>query len=87
MGKLLRRVPGFALLSLIAVFVLSQSDESSRLAIIKTAFAAGNPPIIIAHVAPSTGRFALHAEADRRGVEMAIEEFNARGLRITTAAN
>lgn len=36
------------------------------------------PPLIIAHVAPSTGRFALHAEADRRGTEMAIEEFNAR---------
>lgn len=37
------------------------------------------PPILIAHVTPSTGRFALHAEADRRGVEMAVEEFNAEG--------
>lgn len=37
------------------------------------------PPIVIAHVAPSTGRFALHAEADRRGAEMAVDEFNARG--------
>jgi branched-chain amino acid transport system substrate-binding protein len=36
-------------------------------------------PIVIAHVAPTTGRFALHAEADRRGADMAIEEFNARG--------
>lgn len=36
-------------------------------------------PIVIAHVAPTTGRFALHAEADRRGAEMAINEFNARG--------
>ena len=36
-------------------------------------------PLIIAHVAPITGRFALHAEADRRGAEMAIEECNARG--------
>lgn len=36
-------------------------------------------PIIVAHAAPSSGRFALHAEADRRGAEMAIEEFNTRG--------
>jgi branched-chain amino acid transport system substrate-binding protein len=36
-------------------------------------------PLVIAHVAPTTGRFALHAEADRRGSEMAIEEFNQRG--------
>jgi branched-chain amino acid transport system substrate-binding protein len=36
-------------------------------------------PLVIAHVAPSTGRFSLHAEADRRGADMAIEEFNARG--------
>lgn len=41
--------------------------------------AAQQPPLLIAHVAPTTGRFALHAEADRRGTEMAIEEFNARG--------
>lgn len=40
---------------------------------------AGDGPIIIAHTSPTTGRFALHAEGDRRGVEMAIEEFNARG--------
>lgn len=37
------------------------------------------PPLVIAHVAPTTGRFALHAESDRRGAEMAIEEANARG--------
>lgn len=37
------------------------------------------PPLVVAHVAPTTGRFALHAEADRRGADMAIEEFNARG--------
>jgi branched-chain amino acid transport system substrate-binding protein len=36
-------------------------------------------PIIIAHTAPTTGRFSLHAESDRRGAEMAIDEFNARG--------
>ncbi|MCX8085510.1 MAG: ABC transporter substrate-binding protein [Rhodocyclaceae bacterium] len=36
-------------------------------------------PIVIAHTTPSSGRFALHAEADRRGVEMAVEEFNAKG--------
>lgn len=37
------------------------------------------PPLLIAHVIPSSGRFATHAEADRRGVQMAIDEFNARG--------
>lgn len=36
-------------------------------------------PILIAHVTPSSGRFATHAEADRRGVQMAIDEFNDRG--------
>lgn len=36
-------------------------------------------PIVIALVSPATGRFAVHAEADRRGTEMAIEEFNSRG--------
>ncbi len=41
--------------------------------------AADADPIIIAHVAPTTGRFALHAESDRRGAEMAIDEFNRRG--------
>jgi len=41
--------------------------------------AATKAPLVIAHVAPTSGRFALHAEADRRGAEMAVEEFNARG--------
>ncbi len=41
--------------------------------------AADKPPVIIAHVSPTTGRFALHAEADRRGVVMAIDEANAEG--------
>jgi branched-chain amino acid transport system substrate-binding protein len=40
---------------------------------------AAPPPILIAHVAPTTGRFAMHAEADRRGTEMAVDEINARG--------
>jgi branched-chain amino acid transport system substrate-binding protein len=39
----------------------------------------GAKPILIAHVAPTTGRFTLHAESDRRGTEMAVDEFNARG--------
>ena len=42
--------------------------------------APSQPPILIAHVAPTTGRFALHAEADRRGVEMAIEDFRTTGV-------
>lgn len=43
--------------------------------------AAAGPanPIVIAHTAPASGRFALHAEADRRGAEMAVEEVNAKG--------
>lgn len=41
--------------------------------------AGAQDPILIAHVAPTTGRFALHAESDRRGAEMAIEEANVRG--------
>lgn len=36
-------------------------------------------PLVIAHVAATSGRFSLHAEADRRGADLAIEEFNARG--------
>jgi branched-chain amino acid transport system substrate-binding protein len=40
---------------------------------------AGAPPIIVAHTSPTMGRFSQHSEADRRGVEMAIEEYNARG--------
>lgn len=39
----------------------------------------GKAPILIAHVAPTSGRFSLHAESDRRGTEMAIDEFNTRG--------
>jgi len=44
-----------------------------------TQAAEHSEPLVIAHVAPTTGRFALHAEADRRGSELAIEEFNRRG--------
>ncbi|HUX89214.1 MAG TPA: ABC transporter substrate-binding protein [Gallionellaceae bacterium] len=79
MKKLLQRVLDFALAGLIFVFMINQSHESFPLPIINSAFGAENPPVVIAHVAPTSGRFALHAEADRRGAEMAIEEFNARG--------
>lgn len=79
MTKLLKRVWGFASVSLISAFILGQSHESSQLLMIGSAFGAEKPPIVIAHVAPTTGRFALHSEADRRGTEMATEEFNARG--------
>ncbi|MGE5465972.1 MAG: ABC transporter substrate-binding protein [Ignavibacteria bacterium] len=41
--------------------------------------APGGAPLMIAHVAPTTGRFSLHSEADRRGVEMAVDEVNAAG--------
>ncbi|MDR3369630.1 ABC transporter substrate-binding protein [Rhodoferax sp.] len=53
---------------------------ASHAGLISVAFGAQpTTPIVIAHVAPTTGRFSLHSEADRRGVEMAIDEFNARG--------
>lgn len=39
----------------------------------------GARPILIAHASPTTGRFAQHSEADRRGVELAIDEYNTRG--------
>ncbi|MDX9995279.1 MAG: ABC transporter substrate-binding protein [Rhodocyclaceae bacterium] len=60
----LRRMCGFFVL----VGLISQAGA-----------AAPSPPILIAHVAPVTGRFALHAESDRRGAELAVDEYNARG--------
>lgn len=41
--------------------------------------ASSKAPILIAHVSPTTGRFAVHSEADKRGAEMAIDEYNAKG--------
>lgn len=66
MKKLLQTVLGFALVGLLSAVNVARG-------------APKDAPIVIAHVAPTTGRFALHAEADRRGADMAIEEFNARG--------
>lgn len=74
-----RRFFRFTLICFISLFILFQLHEPLQSSIISSAFAADKPPIIIAHVAPTTGRFALHSEADRRGAEMAIDEFNARG--------
>lgn len=80
MKKLLRQVLGFALFNLIFTPAIGQVSGLFGLTVINNAFSAEKkPPIIIAHVAPTTGRFSLHAEADRRGAEMAIEEFNANG--------
>ncbi|WP_320034647.1 ABC transporter substrate-binding protein [Halarcobacter sp.] len=42
-------------------------------------FAKEIKPIIIAHVSPSTGRFSIHSEADWRGAQMAVDEFNNSG--------
>lgn len=64
----MKRLIEFALLCLLL------TGSAIRLA----SAAPGSSPIIIAHTAPTTGRFSLHAEADRRGTEMAIDEFNAR---------
>ncbi|MCR6633078.1 MAG: ABC transporter substrate-binding protein [Magnetospirillum sp.] len=54
---------------------------AALLASISPAAPAAEPgaPLIIAHVAPTSGRFALHAESDRRGAEMAIDEANRAG--------
>jgi len=63
-----------------AWFFAGRFSGASGTGVINAAFSAQQAnPIVIAHVAPTTGRFSLHAEADRRGVEMAIDEFNARG--------
>lgn len=78
MQRILQRISGLILASSILIFMLS-SYKPSGLTIVNSAFGAENPPLIIAHVTPSTGRFSLHSEADRRGAEMAIDEFNARG--------
>lgn len=63
---------------LLATWTLGLAAVFSFPGIVAPASAAA-PAIVIAHTAPTTGRFALHAEADRRGVEMAIDESNARG--------
>lgn len=52
---------------------------ASFIAAIQSLCAATSKPIIIAHVSPTTGRFAMHSEADRRGVEMAVNEYNQQG--------
>lgn len=66
---------GLVLLVLLVALTIGQGVPPFT----SVAVAADKPPILIAHVAPTTGRFALHAEGDRRGAEMAVDEFNARG--------
>ena len=76
----LRMAVGVALAALIPVLTAVPGAPLDTLPGIGSAQAAtAAEPLIIAHVAPTTGRFALHAEADRRGTEMAIDEFNAAG--------
>lgn len=65
----MKRFLGFSLLSLVVLVGAMRGVCAAPTA----------SPIIIAHTAPTTGRFSLHAESDRRGAEMAIDEFNARG--------
>lgn len=69
----------FVFLSLMLCVDLGLSTAPPYLRLINSALGGEMPPIIIAHVAPSTGRFSMHAEADRRGAEMAIDEFNEHG--------
>lgn len=80
MKKLLLIGLGLALVGAISALVVSRLGGTERPVASPTApDPQPGSPIVIAHVAPTTGRFALHAEADRRGAEMAIEEFNERG--------
>ena len=67
MHRPLHRVFGVTLICLVAALILNQSSDLSGLSLIDSAFGAENPPIIVAHVSPTTGRFALHSESDRRG--------------------
>lgn len=73
MPLMLKRIPKRMLVWLAAILAWPFS------ATLEGAAAQAARPIVIAHVAPTTGRFSLHAEADRRGAEMAIDEYNARG--------
>ena len=80
MKSRLQRLTALALFGLLSASFPGQNAQLSALVGINAAHAAEiATPVVIAHVAPTTGRFALHAEADRRGAEMAIDEFNARG--------
>lgn len=60
-------------------FLVGLAWLAAALSVLPGLAAAQQNPLFIAHVASVSGRFALHAEADRRGAEMAIDEFNARG--------
>ena len=73
------RISGFALLGWLSIAAFGHHGVPRGLTFVNAAYGAERPPIIIAHVCPTTGRFALHCEADRRGAEMAIGEFNGRG--------
>lgn len=80
MKTYLQVVAGFLSVTLISALGSVPGHPTSWLAGLGAAQAAESvEPIVVAHVAPTTGRFALHAEADRRGAEMAIDEFNAAG--------
>lgn len=68
---------GLAVVALVVLASPILGESQPSFGAIREVHAA--PPIIIAHTAPTTGRFSLHAEADRRGAEMAIDEFNERG--------
>lgn len=70
---------GVLRLTLLGLVFMAVSGQWHGFGLIGNAFCADQAPIIIAHVAPTTGRFALHAEGDRRGAQMAIDEFNAHG--------
>jgi branched-chain amino acid transport system substrate-binding protein len=61
----------FFYLFLVPIFILGFSPTFLQ--------ASSKKPILIAHVSPTTGRFATHSEADRRGVQMAIDEYNKKG--------
>ncbi len=62
----MRRLPVFLLMTIALLAARPLAAEAPH-------------PLLIAHVTPSTGRFALHSESDRRGAQMAVDEANAAG--------
>lgn len=81
----MKRLLGITFVCLISALVPDRSGPALPVGLVGAAQAAQEDapvspaPILVAHVTPTSGRFALHSEADRRGVEMAIDEANARG--------
>jgi branched-chain amino acid transport system substrate-binding protein len=78
MKKTIPALGALAVLGVVVALLLRPAGEMPHSRSVAEVGRQGTP-LLIAHVTPSSGRFAIHAEADRRGVQMAIDEFNDRG--------